>query len=71
MINPPIDAELLKKVRCRYELVVMASKRARQLTDGSEPMVEGIRPGNKPVTIALGEISEDKVYIESRPESAK
>jgi len=68
MINPPIDQELLKKVHCRYELVVMASKRARQLTDHAEPMVEGVKPGNKPVTIALGEVSEDKVYIESRPE---
>lgn len=67
MINPPIDQHLIAKAQCRYELVVMASKRARQLTDKVEPMVDGIKPGNKPVTIALGEIYDGKVYLESRP----
>lgn len=60
----PTTNELLKKVDCRYSLVVMASKRARQLVAGSVPMVPA-GPTDKPVSIATLEIFEDKVRSES------
>ena len=60
---PPTN-ELLKKVDCRYSLVVMASKRARQLVAGSTPMVT-VAPNEKPVSIATMEIFEDKVRSEN------
>jgi DNA-directed RNA polymerase subunit omega len=78
MIEPSID-ELLDKVDSKYTLVVLAAKRAReinsyysQLGEGRgefvPPLVEtgGLR--NKPLSIALEEIAEDKVTYE-RPES--
>jgi DNA-directed RNA polymerase subunit omega len=77
MIEPNID-DLLEKVDSKYSLVTLAAKRAReinsyysQLGEGRgefvPPLVEtgGLR--NKPLSISLEEIAEDKVTFE-RPE---
>ena len=37
MINPSV-VDLLKKVEDRYSLVIVTSKRARQIIDGNEPL---------------------------------
>ncbi|WP_129596356.1 DNA-directed RNA polymerase subunit omega [Anaerophilus nitritogenes] len=58
MLNPSV-AELMKKVDSRYSLVIAASKRARQIIDGSEKITTA--PSNKPVTIATYEIAEDLI----------
>lgn len=62
MINPPI-INLLDKVGDRYSLVVIASKRARDIIDGSEPLVN--ITSTKPVTIAVNEVEEGKLKFES------
>ena len=54
MINPPIG-DLLAKVDCRYTLAVEASKRARQLIGGSQPLVTP--KDTKPLVIAIEEIN--------------
>lgn len=59
MIEPSL-IELLKKVDSRYALVVMASKRARQLIQGDKPLVN--KPDLKAVSLAINEINEDLVY---------
>jgi DNA-directed RNA polymerase subunit omega len=77
MIEPSID-ELLSKVDSKYSLVILAARRAReinnyysQLGEGRgefvPPLVEtgGLR--EKPLTISIQEIAEDKVTAE-RPE---
>jgi DNA-directed RNA polymerase subunit omega len=58
MINPSV-VELLKKVEDRYSLVLVTSKRARQIIDGSKAKVE--TTAKKPLTIAINEVYEDKV----------
>lgn len=58
MLKPPIN-ELLKKVDSRYTLVIAASKRARQIIEGSEKLID--IESNKPVTIATNEIIEDRI----------
>ncbi len=61
MIEPPI-AELVKKAGSRYLLTIETAKRARQLTEGKQPLVE--TDSGKEVTIAAEEIYEDKLnYI--------
>lgn len=62
MINPPI-LKLLEKAENRYSLVVITSRRSRQLINGEKPMVE--INSTKPVTIAINEIYEEKVIYES------
>ena len=61
MINPSI-MDLLKKVDDRYSLVILTSKRARQLINGSEPLVA--TKSNKPLTIAINEVNEGEVGYE-------
>mgnify|MGYP000923682911 CR=1 FL=1 len=58
MIYPPM-ASLLKKADSRYTLAIVASKRARMLTNGAEKLTDC--DSNKDVTIAINEIYEGKV----------
>lgn len=58
MLNPPIN-ELIDITGSRYSLVIAASKRARQIIDGAEPMLKV--PSNKPVSIATMEIYTGKI----------
>lgn len=61
MLHPSLDG-LLKKVDSKYTLVVAASRRARNIIDGSPPTVETV--STKPVTIALEEVSQGKLTYE-------
>lgn len=74
MIEPTIDS-LLERVDSKYSLVVLAARRAReinsyysQLGEGRgefvPPLVESGGLRNKPLSIALEEIAEDKVTYE-------
>lgn len=54
---------LLEKVDNRYSLVVVTARRARQLIDGEEALVDIDSP--KPVTIAINEIEDGKIVYES------
>jgi DNA-directed RNA polymerase subunit omega len=65
MINPPI-VELLERVDNRYSLVVVTSKRARQLIDGQKPLIN--IKSSKPLTIAINEINEEIIEIENMKE---
>ena len=60
MITDPPSNELMDKVDCRYTLVVLAAKRARQLVAGDAPLVE-MDENAKPVSKAVREIYADKV----------
>ncbi|MBD7914122.1 DNA-directed RNA polymerase subunit omega [Clostridium sp. Sa3CUN1] len=62
MINPSI-MDLLQKVDDRYSLVIVTSKRARQLIDGREPLV--VTKSKKPLTIAINEVNAGEVGYES------
>ena len=55
--------DCLDNVTNRYELVLLASKRARQIVLGSEPLVPA--DDDKPTVIALREIAEDLVNNEN------
>ncbi len=48
--------DCLENVDNRFQLVLVASKRARQIMNGAEPHVE--RENDKPTVIALREIAE-------------
>lgn len=49
------------EVTSRYTIVIAAAKRARQLIDGDEPMVDEIK--GKPVSTAVEELAENKIKI--------
>lgn len=59
MIVEPSVTDLLKLVDDRYELIILASKRARQIAGGADKLVQ--TNDKSPVTIAAEEILEGKV----------
>ena len=71
IVSPAIDT-LLSKVDSKYQLVMFASKRARQINDYYSALHEGSLFNNvgplvdstvdeKPLTIAMREIEQDKL----------
>ena len=61
MMVKPTVTELLKKANNRYELVIATSKRARQISEGSEVLTD--EDDVSPVSLAADEIAEGKVKI--------
>lgn len=49
-------------VTSRYTVVIAAAKRARQLIDGDEPMIDNDMEG-KPVSTAVEEIRQGKIHV--------
>lgn len=68
MIYPPI-ADLVKRAGSRYTLVVEAARRARQLSQGEEPLVD--IKATKEVTVAANEIFQDKICAVNTDDAAK
>ena len=66
MIYPEL-IELVKKAGNRYTLVIEASKRARQIIDGSTPLVK--IENNNPVTQSVNEIDQGKITFIAPKES--
>lgn len=60
MVKPSVT-ELLTKTENRFQLVVAASKRARQIANGDETLVKTNE--KSPVTVAAIEIAEGKVKV--------
>ena len=60
MMVKPATTDLLEKVDNSYSLVIMTAKRARQIAEGETPMTNVDE--KSPVTLAVNEIYEDKVY---------
>ena len=60
MVKPSVQ-ELLTKVDNRYRLVIVTSKRARQLASGGVCLTKVKE--QSPVTLAANEISEGKVEV--------
>jgi DNA-directed RNA polymerase subunit omega len=54
--------DCLHRITNRFALTLVGSRRARQLANGSKPLIENTY--NKPVVTALREISAGKVGIE-------
>lgn len=68
MVEPTID-QLLQKADSKYSLVCAAAKRAREIVAGDEPRNSG--GANKPVTMALQELNEDKITYEQTSDGIK
>lgn len=61
--------DCLDKVDNRFQLVLVATKRARQLSRGAQPFVEW--ENDKPTVVALREIADDYVtpaILDEKPE---
>ena len=68
LIKPTLES-LMTKVDSKYTLVTLAANRARQLTDGDEPLVDV--DTTKVVSIAMEEIDQGKITYEAPRDGIK
>ncbi|TFB23349.1 DNA-directed RNA polymerase subunit omega [Filobacillus milosensis] len=62
MLEPSVD-NLLTKINSKYALVIVSSKRARELQDVDNVMVEAPQ-STKNVGVALEEIMDEKLTLD-------
>ena len=60
--NSEVEPGEEKIVNSRYSIVMATAKRARQIIGGHEPMVK-VKPGEKPLSIAVDELNQGKIKI--------
>lgn len=58
--------DCLKKVGSRFELVLLAARRAKMLMKGAPPLVES---DNRPIVVALREVAAGKVRFADTKEA--
>lgn len=61
VVNSEIEPGEHPVVNSRYSIVIATAKRARQLIDGAEPLIDTDFP--KPLSVAIEELYESKVKI--------
>lgn len=61
-VNSNVEPGEQPVVQSRYSIVIAAAKRARQIVDGSEPLVAGAA-GKKALSTAVQELYEQKISI--------
>lgn len=61
VVNSEIEPGEHPVVNSRYSIVIATAKRARQLIDGAEPLIETDFP--KPLSVAIAELYAGKVKI--------
>lgn len=62
VVNKDVEEGETKVVNSRYSIVLATSKRARQIIDGDEAMVDA-QAGAKPLSVAIDEMNNGKLKI--------
>ncbi len=62
VVNSEVEPGEQPVVQSRYSIVLATAKRARQIVDGSEPLVSNSK-NMKPLSIAVEELYQGKVKI--------
>ncbi len=60
--------DCLKKVESRFELVILAARRAKMIMRGAKPLAES---DNRPIVTALREVAAGKVEFKHPEEGEK
>ena len=66
-VNKDADENEANTVNSRYSIVMAAAKRAREIIDGSEPMV-AVKNVDKPLSVAIDEMNQSKIRIAGEDE---
>lgn len=62
VVNSEVEPGEAPVVNSRYSIVMATSKRARQLIEGEEPLVDEAE-GKKPLSIAVEELNQSRIKI--------
>jgi len=60
--------DCLRKVGSRFELVLLAARRAKMIINGAKPLVEA---DNRPIVMALREVAAGKVKFKHPKDKGK
>lgn len=63
VVNSEVEPGEAPVVNSRYSIVLATAKRARQIIDGSEPLVGGFDNKSKPLSVAIAELHEGETRI--------
>ena len=61
VVNSDVEPGETKVVNSRYSIVMATAKRARQIVNGDEPLVDG--DSEKPLSIAIEELNQGMIKI--------
>ena len=70
VVNKVVEKGETKVVNSRYSIVMATAKRAREIIDGSMPLV-AVKDGEKPLSIAIDELNQSKIKIIGEEEQDK
>ena len=62
VVNKGVEEGETPVINSRYSLVMATAKRARQIVDGNEPLID-VPEGEKPLSIAVEELNQGKIRI--------
>ncbi|EOS81883.1 DNA-directed RNA polymerase, omega subunit [Dorea sp. 5-2] len=62
VVNKDVEEGETKVVNSRYSIVMATAKRARELIDGTMPMV-AVKDGEKPLSVAIDELNQAKIKV--------
>ena len=67
VVNKGVEEGETPVINSRYSIVMATAKRARQIVDGDEPLIDNAE-GEKPLSIAVEELNQGKIRILSENE---
>ena len=70
VVNKGVEEGETPVINSRYSIVMATAKRAREIIDGSMPLVD-TKPGEKPLSIAIDELNQSKISIIAEDESVE
>ena len=62
VVNKDVEEGETKVVNSRYSIVMATAKRAREIIDGSVPLVP-VKDGEKPLSVAIDELNQGKIKV--------
>ena len=62
VVNKGVEEGETPVINSRYSIVMATAKRARQIVDGDEPLID-VPEGEKPLSIAVEELNQEKIRI--------
>ena len=62
VVNKDVEEGETKVVNSRYSIVMATAKRAREIIDGTVPLVP-VKDGEKPLSVAIDELNQGKIKV--------
>ena len=62
VVNKGVEEGETPVINSRYSIVMATAKRARQIVDGDEPLID-VPEGEKPLSSAVEELNQEKIRI--------